>query len=285
MGEVVYLNGSLLPLEEARISSHDYGFLYGYGLFETMRAYRGRVFRLDRHLDRMAVSADRLGMLVETPVLKKAVIETIAANRLSDARVRLTVSSGEGVAIPDPATFGPPTVLVVARDYQPFPEDVYREGFRVTVSSIRRNSQSPLSRMKSLSFLESVLARQEARGFGVDEALCLNERGLVAEASMSNLFLVSGGTLRTPGADSGALPGITREVVLELAVRLGIDTIESDITLDELSGAEEAFLTNSVMEIMPMTEVSGRPVGSGHPGPVSEKLMAAYRELVRHELG
>ena len=285
MSELVHLNGSLVPRSDARIAALDYGFLYGYGLFETMRAYGGRVFRLDRHLDRLGRSAERLGIAVETPALENAVVETIRANGLSDARLRLTVSAGEGGTVPDPGTCEEPTVLVVAGHYQPLPDGVYQRGFRAVVSSIRRNSQSPLTGMKSLNFLESMLARREARVAGADEALLLNERGLLAEASMSNVFLVSDGALRTPGLSCGVLPGITREVVLELAKKNGIDTAECELTLDELRQAEEAFLTNSVMEVMPLTGVHGKPVGSGNPGPVTERVMAGYREMVRGELG
>ena len=217
MSDIVYLNGSLVPRSQARISALDYGFLYGFGLFETMRAYEGRVFRLDRHLNRLARSAEVLGLPLPVTDLRSAVMATIQANQLGDARVRIAVSIGEGGMVPDPSTCDKPTVLILAGHYQPYPEQVYEKGSKAIVSSIRRNSQSPLSRLKSANYLESMLARQEARAAGVDEALCLNEKGLLAEASMSNVFLVTNGTLRTPGPGSGILPGITREAILELA--------------------------------------------------------------------
>ena len=281
MSEIVYLNGSLIPRSQARISALDYGFLYGFGLFETMRAYGGQVFRLDSHLNRLARSAEILGLPIEALDLKGAVRDTIQANKLSDARVRITISIGEGGMVPDPSTCTQPTVLILAGHYKPYPEQVYERGFRAVVSSIRRNSQSPLSRLKSANYLENMLAKQEARAAGVDEAICLNEKGLLAEASMSNIFLVNDGILRTPGEESGILPGITREVVLELASQLGINTFEQDIRLDELFQAQEAFLTNSLMEIMPLTEIDGKPVGSGKPESVTRRLMANYKKLVR----
>ena len=281
MSEIVYLNGSLIPRSQASISALDYGFLYGYGLFETMRAYGGRVFRLDSHLRRLARSAEILGLPIGTLDLKGAVMDTIQANQLSEARVRITISIGEGGMVPDPSTCNRPTVLILAGHYQPYPEQVYQKGFRAVVSSIRRNSGSPLSRLKSANYLESILARQEARAAGVDEALCLNEKGLLAEASMSNIFLVTDGILRTPGQESGILPGITRETILELASPLGINTLEHDIRLDELSQAQEAFLTNSLIEVMPLTEIDGKPIGSGRPGSVTKRLMVAYRKMVR----
>jgi branched-chain amino acid aminotransferase len=281
MSEIVYLNGALLPLDRAKVSVLDYGFLYGYGLFETMRAYGGEVFCLDKHLERLDSSMEMLGIKAEGLALKDAVMDTIRANRLADARVRITVSIGEGGMVPDPASCGEPTVLITAASYKPYPEQVYQNGFKAVVSSIRRNSQSPLSMLKSANYLESMLARQEARNVGVDEALFLNDKGLLAEASMSNVFLFSNGVLKTPAKESGILPGITREVVLELASKSGIDTSECNIALAELSSAYEAFLTNSIMEIMPLVEVDGRAIGSGSPGPVTRGLMEAYRELVR----
>lgn len=280
MSEIVYLNGSLIPRSQARISALDYGFLYGFGLFETMRAYEGQVFRLDRHLNRLVHSAEVLGLPIGVTDLKSAVMATIQANQLGDARVRITISIGEGGIVPDPSTCDKPTVLILAGHYQPYPEQVYEKGFRAIVSSIRRNSQSPLSKLKSANYLESILARQEARAAGIDEALCLNEKGLLAEASMSNIFLVTNSILRTPGQDSGILPGITRETILELASPLGINTMEHDIRLDELFQAQEAFLTNSLMEIMPLTEMDGKPIGSGKPGPFTKRLAMAYKKLV-----
>jgi len=280
MNEVVYLNGSLVPLDRAKISVLDYGFLYGYGLFETMRAYGGKVFLLDKHLERLDNSLEMLGIKTEGLSLKYAVMDTIRANKLTDARVRIAVSVGEGGTVPDPASCGEPTVLVVATAYKPYPDEVYEKGFRAVISSIRRNSQSPVSTLKSANYLDSLLARQEARKAGVDEALLLNDKGLLAEASMSNIFLLSGGALKTPRVESGILPGITREAVLEIAAKSGIGSTETNITQGELNNAQEAFLTNSVMEIMPLVEVDGRAIGSGSPGPVTRGLMAAYRELV-----
>ena len=280
MSEIVYLNGSLVPRSKASISALDYGFLYGYGLFETMRAYGGQVFRLDRHLKRLLHSAEILKLPTGTIDLKKEIMDTIQANELSDARIRVAISMGEGEMVPDSSTCNKPTVLVLAGGYQPYPEQVYQKGFRVVVSSIRRNSGSPLSRLKSANYLESILARQEARAAGANEALCLNDRGFLAEASMSNIFLVTNGILRTPRQESGILPGITRETILELAPPLGINTLEDNISLDEFSQAQEAFLTNSLMEVMPLTEIDEKPVGSGRPGNVTQTLMTAYRKLV-----
>jgi len=285
MNEIIYLNGSLIPRSQASISALDYGFLYGYGLFETMRAYEGKVFRFDRHLSRLARSAEILELPINVPGLKSAVMGTIQANKLGDARIRITISIGEGSLVLDPDTCGSPTVLVVAVHYQPHPEEVYQRGFRTIASSIRRNSQSPIPQLKSANFLESALAKREARKARVDDALFLNDKGLLAEASTSNIFLVSNGALKTPSLKSGILPGITREVILELASELGIAAYEQCAELEELHQAEEAFLSNSMVEIMPLIEVDGKPIASGRPGAITRRLMAAYRELVLKETG
>lgn len=283
MSEIVYLNGSLIPLDEARISPADYGFLYGFGLFETMRAYDGKVFLLDKHLRRLALGIETLGLPTLTLDMKQAVADTIQANKLKSARIRITVSAGEGAAVPDPKSCTSPTVLITARHYEPYTEQAYEKGFKAVISSIRRNSQSPLSRLKSANYLENLLAKQEAKTAGADEAVFLNERDLVAEASMSNVFIVAGGILKTPHVDNGILPGITREVILKLAPKLDIEAVEQDIWPGELLEAEEAFLTNSLLEVMPLTKVARNLIGSGKPGPVTRKFRQAYRELVMSE--
>ena len=284
--EIVYLNGALFPRSQARISPFDHGFLYGYGLYETMRAYSGRFFRLEQHLARLAHSAEMLGLSsgLAQYDLEKAVYDTLAANGLQDARVRLTVSAGEGDMIPDPRTCVGPTVLVMAKALVPQPAEVYQRGFKAMISSIRQNSQSPLAQIKSANNLNNILAKSEARAAGFDDALFLNEQGFLAEASSSNIFIISQGILTTPSLESGALGGITRQVVLELAASLGIAVKEENaLTVEALLQADEAFLTNSIIEIMPLTEVDGQPVGSGVPGRMTQRLMAAYKDLVAKE--
>jgi branched-chain amino acid aminotransferase len=278
--EIVYLNGSLLPLSQARLSPLDYGLLYGYGLFETMRAYSGRIFRLEKHLARLFRSAKLLGIDLESiPDLEKAIYNILQANNLSSARIRLTLSGGEGEPVPD-LFIQAPTVLIVARSYTPYSRQVYEQGFKAIVSRIRRNTQSPASVIKSLNYLDNLLARQEAKLVSADEAILLNEQGFLAEGSMSNIFLVSDNALLTPSEDSGILPGITREVTLELAPSLDIKTMERKIALKELLQADEAFFTNSLIEIMPLTQVDGQNIGSGRAGAVTQRLIAAYEELV-----
>jgi len=284
VNEKVYLDGKLIERDRALISVLDYGFLYGFGLFETMRAYGGKVFRNDQHLKRLQDSAKLLGLTINPTTLRNAVTKTINENKLDSARVRITLSPGLGEINANLDTCTNSTTLVVAEKYVPFPERVYRYGFTTITSSLRINSQSPLSGLKSTSYIMNVLARQEARSHGVDEAVCLNEKGLLAEASMSNVFLIDRNVLKTPALISGILPGITRQIVIELAKRMGIECKEVDITADQLHQSQEAFLTNSLIEIMPLTNLDNKQIGKGRMGNITENLLNEYRKLVSEEL-
>lgn len=285
MEEIIYLNGDLIPGSQAKLSPFNYGFLYGYGLFETMRAYSGSIFRLDRHLCRLHDAAKTLGIADKLTIfdLEKACHDVLKANNLAEARLRLTVTAGEGDIIPNPDTCSGITIFIVARKLVPPPPEIYQRGYSAIMSSYRRNSWSPLASLKSTSYLENVLARQEARTAGVDEVVLLNEKGFVAEGSSTNIFLVSRQKLISPSVESGALPGITREAVLELAKSKGIMTVVKQVELGELLTAAEAFLTNSILEIMPLTRLDNKPIGSGKPGPITQQLMSSYKELVDKE--
>jgi branched-chain amino acid aminotransferase len=286
MEEIIYLNGDFIPRSQAKLSPFDHGLLYGYGLFETMRSYGGSIFRLDRHLARLSHAADTLGIASKLTAfdLEKACYEVLRANNLTEARLRLTVSAGEGDITPNPATCSSITVFIAARKLVPLPPENYERGYTAVLSSWRRNSQSLLSRLKSTCYLENVLARQEAMTAGADEALLLNERGFVVEGSTTNIFIANGEMLVTPSTESGVLPGITREAVLELAESMGIMPVVRQVEMGELLRADEAFLTNSVLEIMPLTRLDDKPIGSGRPGPLTKRLMSAYKELVIKEV-
>lgn len=283
MAEIIYFNGHLVPRSEAKLSPFDHGFLYGYGLFETMRAYEGHIFRLDRHLTRLRCSAESLGLRPKLDAfdLENACVETLQANKLKDARVRLTITAGEGDMTPDLNTCSNLTVLVAAKNFVPLLPERYEQGFKAALSFLRRDSQSPLSRLKCTCYVSNILARMEAKAAGCDEAIMLNELGYVAEGSTANIFLVSKGELSTPSLESGILPGITREAVLEIARDLNIKAVERQVELRELSRAEEAFVTNSIIEVMPLTWLNGEPIGTGKPGKLTRNLMAAYKELVK----
>ena len=273
----MYLNGELVQQETAKVSALDRGLMYGYGVFETMRSYGGRVFRLEEHYQRLCRGAERVGLevpfsLADLVGVAKGVLQR---NGLEDARVRLTLTAGaEGAA---------GSVILLAREVTEYPRQLYGRGMSALVASMRRNETSPLSGVKSLNYLDNVLAREEARRQGADEAILLNTRGLVAEGSASNVFLVVDGRLVTPDLSSGCLAGITRQAVLELATAAGLEAVESEVELSAFGVASEAFLTGSVMEVMPLTRLNDGPVGSGRPGPVTERLQRLYQEMVARE--
>ena len=293
MEEIVNLNGELIPRSNANVSVYDHGFLYGYGLFETMRAYNGTIFLLDRHLKRLLSSAEAIGLgkgLADID-LAEACYQTLKANGLKEARLRLTVTRGEADSFASPVIAGKPTVLVTARSYSPLPAEIYTKGFKAGISSYLRCSQSFLSGHKSTSYLLNVLAKMEAEASGLDESLLLNENGCLTEGSISNIFVVSADSkIITPPSGSGILHGITRAVAMELAVSNSINVIEKNVKTAELVQFQEAFLTNSVMEIMPLVQVMENTgdvitIGSGKPGSLTKKMMSAYSKLVEKETG
>lgn len=292
MEEIIYLNGKLVPHEKAKISVSDNGFLYGYGLFQTMRAYNGKLFLLDRHLKCLREAAQVIGMeeKLKEIDLEKACRETIAANHLQEARVRLTVTNGENIALPWVGKGGKPTVVVTAQPYTPFSEEKYNEGFKAGIASVRRMKQSVFSTMKSINYLLNVVARKETAEKGLDEAILLNDAGNIAEGGGSNVFFVEGEKLITPSADSGIIPGVTRKMIIEIAAGMGISVRESDISPKAIRDYDEVFMTNALIEVMPVVSVVDERgqnivVGGGKPGKVTRRLMEAYRERVRKETG
>jgi branched-chain amino acid aminotransferase len=283
MGQSVYINGKIVARERAVVPALDRGLLYGYGLFETMRSYGGRVFRLDRHLGRLMRSAKALGIAdaLDVAALEAGIADALKANCLTDARIRLTVTAGEGErAIGLPAS-GKLTTIIVAEALLQLSHNVQAKGLRASIVSIRRNSKSPLCRMKTLGYLENMLAREEAVKAGSDEAILLNEDGLVAECSASNIFIVEGVRLVTPTIADGILEGVTRGVVIELAGGLGISVSEENVSVDRLIGAEDVFITNSIIELAPVTSIDGKLIGAGISGEITERLANAYRNLVQ----
>ncbi len=283
MNEIFYLNGKLVPRQEAKISLLDYGFLFGFGLYETVRAYDGKPFRLDNHLARLRYSGDRLGIKIHTALIREAVYEVTKVNGFAQTRLRICVSIGEGGISPDLDSCEIPTIAVIASEYSPPGREKYRNGYKTVFSSIRRNSFSSVTSLKSANTMESMLARRDAKDAAADEAIFLNQKGYLTEAAGSNIFIVKDGVLKTPPYESGILPGVTRVVVFELAAALGIKIKEVNCRLSDLSQADEVFLTNSLIEIMPVTVFDGKPLGNGKPGAVTRSMMQAYRELVFNE--
>lgn len=285
MERMVYYNGVFAPVENVTISPFNRGLLYGDGLFETLRSYGGRVFRLEQHLKRMAdgMQVLRIEHCLSAGDMELAVYELLSRNRLSDAAIRITVFRGDGEG-PEPPDNLKPALLMSARAFAGYPAEDYARGFGVYIVSPRRNSYSPLSRIKSINYLENILGRLEARDHNAQEALFLNSSGWVAEAATANIFMIKNKALITPPADAGILPGITRAAVIDSARSVSRDVREQAFSPEELLRADEAFLTSSLMEIMPLVMVQGRPVGSGGPGALTGELHQRYRELVQQEL-
>lgn len=290
MEEKVYLNGSLVPLSKAHVSVLDHGFLYGYGLFETMRAYNGKIFLLERHVKRLLNLAGIIGLgeRLAGVNIGQACMDTLGANKLKEARIRVTVTGGEADAYPWSDTDGKPTVVITARKYKPFTAEKYKDGFKVGIASVRRSRESLIPTIKSTSYISSVLARKEVTAQGLDEALLLNDDGFIAEGATSNVFFVKSLRLVTPSLESGILPGITRDLVIELADELEIIVTEGTVGIGIIKQCDEAFLTNAVIGIMPLTGVSDAAgnkvaIGTGKPGEITRQLMAVYKDRVKQE--
>ncbi|MGE5482515.1 MAG: branched-chain-amino-acid transaminase [Bacteroidota bacterium] len=286
MGLLIYLDGRLVPKEEAKVSVFDHGLLYGDGVFEGIRLYSGRIFRLEQHLDRLYESAASICLTIPLTreEFKQAMIETVRANNLQDGYIRPVVTRGVGDLGLDPVRCPRPTVFIIASSIQLYPESLYEQGVRIGTVSTRKNAPDSLnSRVKSLNYLNNILAKLEANNAGFAEALMLNHQGLVAECAADNIFAVRQGAVLTPPTYMGALAGITRQVVLELAPSLGYRAAEAVLTLHDLYTAEEVFMTGTAAEIVPVVEIDGRPIGTGKPGPVTPRLRAAFRELTQRE--
>ncbi|RJQ27373.1 MAG: branched-chain-amino-acid transaminase [Peptococcaceae bacterium] len=287
MSAFVYLNGDYVPAEDAKVSVFDHGFLYGDGVFETMRAYVGRVFMLTEHLERLYRSAAIISLVIPYRIeeLAAAVEGTIQRNNLPGAYIRLSVSRGAGPLGIDPLNCAGPTVVCTARALAGHPEVLYSRGVQAVTVCTRRIPVEALDpSAKTFNFLNNIMAKIEANAAGAYEGIMLNSSGQVAEGTVSNLFLLRRGVLLTPAPEAGILPGITRNTVLELAGGMGIRAVETLFGPGELYAAEEMFLTNSSWELLPVVTVDGFPVGSGRPGPVTGLLLDAYRKLVAESL-
>lgn len=282
----VYVDGRFVPKEEAVVSVYDHGFLYGDGVFEGIRVYSGRVFKLDEHVRRLYDSAKAILLDIPMPPeeMKRVIVEAVRRNGMHDAYVRPIVTRGRGDLGIDPRKCAHPTVVVIVDHIQLYPDRAYQEGLRVVTATHRKNAADALNpRIKSLNYLNQVLARMEANLAGADEALMLNHQGYVCEGSADNVFVVRQGEVWTPPDHVGILRGVTRDAVLEIARELGIPALERPFTLHDLYTADEVFLTGTGAEIGPVVSVDGRVIGAGRPGPVTLRLLEAYRERTRRE--
>jgi branched-chain amino acid aminotransferase len=282
----IFLDGKYVSQDEAKVSVFDHGLLYGDGVFEGIRLYRGRIFRLDQHLDRLFASAKAI--LLPIPMSKDQLIEacceTCRQNKLKDGYIRLVVTRGVGYLGLNPFRCKNPTVFIIADTIELYPEEVYRKGLKlITASTQRTNPAAVNPSIKSLNYLNNILAKIEALNAGAIEAILLNSQGHVAECTGDNIFMVRGGKLATPPTSAGALVGITRQVVMELAARRKIEVSEANLTRYDLMTADEIFLTGTAAEIVPVATLDGRTIGSGQPGPVTLKLTADFRKLTGTE--
>jgi len=281
---LVYVNGHFLPKEEATVSVFDHGFLYGDGIYETMRAYGGELFLLKKHLARLKQSAKAVSLKLPLPLDKigEALSEALAVNKLTEAYVRIHISRGPGEIGLDPALCPAPTMIIVAKPFHDYPAEYFERGVSLAVVKTRRNHPRALDpSIKSTNFLNNILAKIETIRAGAYEGIMLNWEGYVAEGTISNLFMVKQGKLYTPSLKTGILEGVTRDLVLRLARRSKLPVGEVLLAPRSLLAADECFITNSTVEIMPVTKIDKKTVGSGKPGPVTAMLRRAYTQEVK----
>ncbi len=282
----IYLDGRYVPSDEAKVSVFDHGLLYGDGVFEGIRVYNGRIFRLDQHLDRLFNSAKAIMLAIPLgrEQLIEACCETCRQNTLKDGYIRLVVTRGVGYLGLNPFRCKNPTVFIIADRIELYPEEAYRKGLKLITASTQRTNPAAVSpSIKSLNYLNNILAKIEAVNAGVVEAIMLNAQGHVAECTGDNIFIVRGGKLETPPVSAGALIGITRQVVIELAAKRKIAVSEPNLTRYDLATADEVFLTGTAAEIVPVSSIDGRIIGSGRPGLLTLKLTEDFRKLTRSE--
>jgi branched-chain amino acid aminotransferase len=282
----IFLDGKYLPADEAKISVFDHGVLYGDGVFEGIRLYGGRIFRLEQHLDRLFNSAKAI--MLPVPLtrekLTEACCETCRQNKLKDGYIRLVVTRGVGYLGLNPFRCKNPTVFIIADTIELYPEEVYRKGLKLITASTQRTNPAAVSpSIKSLNYLNNILAKIEAVNAGAIEAIMLNSQGYVAECTGDNIFIIRGGKIETPPVSAGALIGITRQLVMELAAKRKIEVGEPNLTRYDLATANEVFLTGTAAEIVPVVSIDGRTIGSGQPGPLTLKLTEDFRKLTRSE--
>jgi branched-chain amino acid aminotransferase len=280
----IWLDGELLNQADAKVSVYDHGLLYGDGVFEGIRIYSGRVFEADAHIRRLYNSAKAIRLTIPmTPAQMLAAIEqTARANQLSDCYVRVVVTRGVGYLGLNPAKCLKPTVFIITDLIEMYPREMYDKGMAIITSSIIRNHANATSpRIKSLNYLNNILAKIEAVDAGVSEALMLNGEGNVAECTADNIFIVQDGTVLTPTTTDGILGGITRDVILRLCAKLNIPCLEKTMQRYDVYVADECFLTGTGAEVIPVTKVDGRQVASGEPGPITRRLIEAFHKHVR----
>ena len=282
----IFIDGAWLAREDAKVSVFDHGLLYGDGVFEGIRVYSRRIFRLGEHLDRLYRSARAIALEIPLPPAQMAatVAEAVGRNRCEDGYIRLIVTRGEGALGIDPASCPRPSVIVIVDQVAVYSRELYEGGVNVVTSPTRQVSHESVDpRIKSLNYLKNILAKIDARVANAHEAILLNAEGFIAECTADNLFIVRGGAILTPSPQDGALEGITRGVILQLAEQAGIPARETRLTRYDLHTADEAFLTGTGAELMPIAKFDARSIGSGRVGPITIRLREDFQRLVRRE--
>ena len=282
--KAIYLNDRLVPPGEAVVSVYDHGLLYGDGVFEGIRVYGGRVFLMSLHIERLYESARAIRLEIPMPPdqLAAATRETVKANELTDGYIRLVITRGGDQLGLDPFQCAAPQVIIIAAGIRLYPEEHYTNGLALITAATIRNHPAALSpRIKSLNYLNNIMAKVEAIDAGCLEAVMLNTKGEVAECTGDNLFLIKNGTIKTPPLEAGILEGITRNTVIMLAEKAGLTVQQTPLTKHDIYVADECFLTGTAAEVIPATSLDKRPIGDGTPGPITGQLLAAFREYTR----
>ena len=284
---LIYIDGEFLPKAEAKVSVFDHGLLYGDGVFEGIRSYNGRVFKLDEHLERLYDSAKSIMLQIPIPIetMKETVLETLRRNHLSEAYIRLVITRGVGDLGLDPDKCPKPSIIIIADKIALYPQKFYEEGLEIVTASVRKNYPEAINpRIKSLNYLNNILAKIEGKQSGAVEVLMLNADGYVAECSGDNIFWLKNEVLVTPPVHMGILEGVTRNSVIDLARDAGMRVEERVFTRHDLYIADECFLTGTAAEVIPVVKIDRRVIGNGQPGKVTEKLIAAFRQFA-HSCG
>ena len=278
----IFLNGKIIPDTERSISPGDRGFLYGDGIFETLRTYNGDPFKLTEHLERMRCSAEKLKIIPEysNAEISESITKLLAKNSVRDAYIRITLSRGEGGSGLQISDGLRSTILIQVKPFKPYNEKLYDKGMSLAVSGHRRSMTSPICRHKTTNLLTSILLKEEAGSKSAHDSIVLNTDGYVAECIVSNIFMVAGGSVITPSLDTNILPGITRSTVLDICKGSGIPAREECFKIETLIEAEEVFITNSLMEIMPVSKIEDNKIGKEVPGKITQQLMSAYKSLI-----